>query len=204
MVQFSWSTPGTPATSTGVTAAFLNIARDQVNYLKGKAGAVQIEDAATFHNDANFGIALSSSNGQLTVDATDYLLYDRTLNQYKFYIGGALVATLDATGIAYGSLYMLLQPMGASRHIEYGTSATESVAVEAENDDAFTFTKAYTKLPTVTTGLMCEFTPTLLERPRVHIKVDTLLTTGVTLTKNNPGTVAALDLTSYYIAEGPD
>jgi hypothetical protein len=201
----SWREATNPTSGNLITPALLNLAGDQLAYLKGQKGPVQIEAGALFHNDANFQIVLSGNSALLYFDSgTDHIAFDRVLNQYKFVIGGSTIATLDADGIAYAALYALLQPMGASRHMEWGTSAAESVANEQEDDDAFTFTKAFTKVPVVVHGLMCGATPTYQRIPRVHIKVNTLTITGVTLTKNNPSTIGAITLTSYYIAEGPD
>lgn len=71
------------------------------------AGAMQYgSDTGAGHNftggpiglDANFLIGMSGVNPAIIFDSGDKLVFDRSANKYLFYIGNALVASLDGSG----------------------------------------------------------------------------------------------------------
>ena len=55
--------------------------------------------ATQYTIDANYNLALSSSNPVISFDSNDFLSYDRTANQYNFQIGGSGVLALNATAL---------------------------------------------------------------------------------------------------------
>jgi hypothetical protein len=55
--------------------------------------------ATQYTIDANYNLALSSSNPVISFDSNDFLSYDRTANQYNFQIGGSGVLASNATAL---------------------------------------------------------------------------------------------------------
>jgi len=55
--------------------------------------------ATQYTIDANYNLALSSSNPVISFDSNDFLSYDRTANQYNFQIGGSGAFALNSTAV---------------------------------------------------------------------------------------------------------
>src|SRR5437867_1425284 len=98
----AWTAPATWTVGQLVTAATMNThVRDNLNYLKGQAGAITLDDALTIGATGTakalslFGNADSGANGPLTLKNTS-----------AGTIGTAL--TLDATGASGGRKYSFL------------------------------------------------------------------------------------------------
>lgn len=54
--------------------------------------------SGTFGRDANFHFSLNGSNPRITLDAGDYIEYDRSTNKLTLYIGSAAVFSISSAG----------------------------------------------------------------------------------------------------------
>jgi hypothetical protein len=200
----AWSTR-TWLNGETVTDTLLNThLKDNLDYLKGKAGQVDLESTVSFIDTNHYiGVAGASTNLPSHIFATnDRIEYDRSSDAFRVIINSTTWLDVSSlTGVRIGDGVGL---MSAERHVSTGirhmegsTAATAASTVGV----AITFSNAYGTVPMMSGAAV--FSSNLGAAVVHDIHFHLLAVSGVSLVAVN-GTPAYVTSTVHWLAEGRD